>query len=146
MSKKHHACPFQKGTFLYNDFLTSKAFISLTKHGKTILLMLYLKRQMPGKMKTRKHLPQNTVINNGELQLTYKELHSFGLSDKTITRAFDDVIRKGFVRVEYLGGKGKLDNNLYSVIEDWRLYGTDSFAPREREKSVKYGFCASVKN
>ena len=141
MSKKH-SCPFQKGTFLPKDLILSKAFIELTKHGKTILLMIHLKKIMPGNNRSRQSLPKDTIINNGEIELSYPELYSYGLSDKSITRAFDDVVEKGFVRVEKTGGLGKGHYSKYRIIDDWQKYGTGDFEPRKRERSVKYGFCA----
>jgi hypothetical protein len=142
MKKKMHSCPFQKGTFILKDVLLSRAFISLNATGKQILLMLLLKRQMPGKFKTRKALPKDTVINNGEIELSYPEMLSFGLDSKYVARGFSDVIEKGFCRMTERGGKGKASYNRYELINDWKDYGTDVFTPREREKSVGYGYCA----
>lgn len=79
--------------------------------------------------------------HNGELELSYPELYSYVLSDKSITRGFDDIIEKGFIKVNELGGRGKGDYNKYSVIDDWVDYGTEKFEPRKRIKSAKYGFC-----
>lgn len=143
MPKKHHSCPFQKGTFITKDLLLSKAYLDLSKHGRLILTLFLLKRQMPGNFKTRKGIPKDTVLNNGELELSYKELTSVGLESKQASRGFSDVIEKGFVTMTGRGGKGKKSYNLYKLISDWKDYGTDDFEPRERIKSVGYGYCAN---
>jgi hypothetical protein len=143
MTKKKHSCPFQKGTFIEKTILLSPAFIALSKHGRMILFLFLLKRQMPGNFKSRKMLPKDTVINNGELELSYKELYSIGLKNQQIARGFDDVIEKGFIKMTERGGKGKGSYNLYQLLNDWKDYGTDKFKEREREKSVGYGYCKS---
>jgi hypothetical protein len=139
---KEHSCPFQKGTFVKKELLTSKAFLSLSKTGKTVLLLLLLKRQMPGNFRNRKNLSKDTILNNGEIELSYKELASLGFNTNQSARGFDDVIKKGFCKMVERGGKGKGSYNLYELIDDWQKYGTPDFKPRERIKSIGYGYCS----
>ncbi len=141
MFKSLHSCPFQKGTFITRELLLSKAYISLSSHAKLILAMFLLKRQMPGNYRSRKSLPKETVLNNGEIELSYKEIQIYGLDIKQISRAFDDVISKGFIEMTQRGGKGKKSYNKYQIIDDWKNYGTDAFIKRNRIKSHGYGFC-----
>jgi len=100
---------------------------------------------MPGNFKSRKSLPKSTILNNGEIELSYPELKAFGLDTKYVARGFSDVMEKGFCRMVERGGRGKGSYNLYELIDDWMDYGTDKFIPREREKSVGYGYCSKKK-
>lgn len=139
---KKHSCPFQKGTFIEKDILLSTAFLSLSKHGKTILLMLLLKRQFNRPSKNNRSRGMLVLTNNGTLELSYKELKSYGLNENQSARGFSDVIEKGFVRMMERGGKGKKSYNKYSLTDDWVFYGTEKFTKIERVKSIGYGFCS----
>ncbi len=139
MSKKKHSCPYQKGTFIDKDLVLSRAFISMSKHGRMILILLYLKCI---KRKSKGKRGGYIIINNGELELSYKELYSIGLKNQQIARGFDDVIEKGFIEMVDRGGKGKGSYNLYKVIDDWTDYGGEEFKERKRQKSIGYGYCA----
>lgn len=142
-AKNIHSCPFQKGTFLETELLLSKAFLSMSKHGRMILIMLCLKCiKKKTKAKNRSHYE---IINNGELELSYVELKAHGFHKQQAARGFDDVISKGFVRLRERGGKGKKSYNKYELIEDWKKYGTPEFKQRERKKSIGYGHCAKKK-
>ncbi len=143
MSKKHHKCPFAFGTFIKKDLLTSRAFISLEKHGKTVLLFFLLKREMPGNKKIPKHMSKDSVLNNGDLILSYPEMNSLGLHNEQARRGIKEVIEKGFIEITYQGGKCKSDYSQYKLIDDWRDYEKPNFTPRTKNKTTGYGFCAN---
>jgi len=142
MSKKKHSCPFQAGTFLKKELLLSDAFISLGVNSKTILLMILLKCQKAGNFKSRKNIDKDAILNNGELELSYPELYAYGLTNKSITRAFTELHEKRFIETTYIGGRGKGDYNQYKVVNGWIDYGKSHFVVGEKSKTIKHGFCS----
>ncbi len=97
---------------------------------------------MPGNNKIYKHISKDTVLNNGEITLTSAEYESLGINPSKLTRGMDDCIEKGFINLDHQGGKCKGDYNLFSIIKDWKKYGSGEFEPRSRKKAVGYGFCS----
>ena len=76
---------------------------------------------------------------NKNLTFTYSEAAAFGISPKSFARAIQDLVRKGFLKVDHQGGSFKgYDTSSYSLIEDWRDYGNDCFKPREKKPAVQY--------
>ena len=122
------------------DLVSPKALLSLKRTAIKVYLIFLTKRQM-GRVKRPKG-PKYEIANNGEIVFTYLEAEQkYGFSKKQFSKALDDLVEKGFLDIEHLGGACQRDKSMYAISERWRKYGTDEFEKRERPKeSVKRGY------
>ena len=110
---------------LNKKMLRSKAFNSLTSAAKQILLELFMRLVLECK-RYRNYRRQNKTFyakNNGELKLTYKEIHRmFGYSTATISKAIDRLVAHGFIEIVELGCGVKRMSHKIALITDRKLY------------------------
>ncbi len=139
---------YGRGTFIASDMFLSEAFLSLGRRDTSpvsswashpMLLMFLGKRDMrsaPDKRGDKKRL---IAVNGDALTLTYAELESHGIPNKTATRGFDELLAKGFIRIVDPGGLHEKHKAVYSLSENYILWRPgDVFETRERD--VKRGF------
>jgi hypothetical protein len=122
------------------DLLKSEAFRTLNGQAKTVLLDFLMKRRVkqvkiPGGMK----MPM--ILNNGEIQYSYKEAFERGITRPAFARALDVLIQRGFIDIAKQGSGGKhRDASLYSISERWRKWGQEDFDPGKlRVKDTRGG-------
>ena len=122
MGKKYK----EPGIFLTRELYTSKAFLSLKAGSIKILLILYGKRipeknsQAKGKKGDKR---KRGFVNDDSLYLTYLHLEKdHKIPRKTIARAFDELLEKGFITLVYQGGTYHHDKNRYAVSENYLIW------------------------
>ena len=64
------------------------------------------------------------MINNGEIQFTYREAEKMGISRASFMRAIDQLSQLGFLYVEKQGSGLKGDCSLYGISTQWENFGT----------------------
>ena len=123
-------------TYVERDLIKSEAFRKLTGQSRLVLFLFYLKLK---KRKTRrKGKEQWLILNNDELQFTFKEAkEKYGLSKGQFERALDQLYAFGFIEVTLVGNAARRLPTLYGVRENWREYGKPEFVQRERPKDSK---------
>jgi len=116
----------------------SPAFYKLT--GKSAQILMKFKT----KLKMEKHGPKGhqrwVIANNGEIQFTYAEALSLGVTARQFTRAIDHLIRYGFLSIAHPGGFKR--PALYTLSQRWTAWGTPEFvqekrAPDQREHKIR---------
>jgi len=114
----------------------SPVFQSLSGASKTVL-MLFLYRRKYSKI-GRKGRGKWVFSNNGEIIFTYQEaLNKWGLTKPRFSRALDELIEKGFIDINHLGGGMVKDASTYYISQRWEEYGTDQFIPQSRPKDTR---------
>ena len=126
--------------FFDRDITKSKAFRSL---GKTSILV-YLDFRMKCKVKKMKarsgRKAEWIILNNGEIEYTYSEAESKGISRPAFKRSLKDLVEKGFIDISHSGmGGPKGDKSKYKISERWTDWGTDDFIFKTMEKDTRQG-------
>lgn len=130
MSKKREP----KGVFFEPKLIKSEAFLSLkTKYSAQALAIFYYKRQM---VQTKDNGQRRWICsNNGEIVFPYKEAERYGWREGLFSKILDELNDKGFLDVEYVGGRCRYDSNRYRLSDRWRHYGTERFEKITRPKA-----------
>lgn len=132
-----------KGKHVWFEFemLRSKAFVSLkTASAHIILTEFYCRRQFERKS------PRSRIfnfINNDEIVFTYEDAYKrYGMSSNTFRRAIDELRNKGFIDIASSGQGIRKITTFYSIVDRWRLYGTDEYVPPKprRKGPINRGF------
>ena len=147
MSKKNKN-GYGKGSFIESSILLSPAWMSLGRPGtsKTVsscscqmLSLLLLKRQF-GDVKDRNGKKKKQRTDDNRFTLTYKELMSFGISQKMITRAIDELLAKGFIDIIDPGGAYNKHKAVYALVEDFKRWRPGDPPVKERSRDVYRGY------
>ncbi len=165
MSKKK-SNGYGDGTYLKTKMYLSAAFLSLGQKGSCkcistvscqVLIMLLGKRKfsyIPRKGGSNKKWVRS---DNNEFTLTYKELLSYGknrgkplirngkkvrgmMTQPQITRAFDELLAKGFIKIAEYGGAFDRHKSKYSLVNDWVNWKWGDRPIRVRRRENKRGF------
>jgi hypothetical protein len=105
-----------KGTFVERELFESPAFIALRGVAPQMLIYILGKREFPKTSKGR------ICINDKELKLSYIELEKLAITQPRATRGFDELLAKGFIRIEHHGGGCQKDQNIYSLSNQYLLW------------------------
>lgn len=131
------------GTWVESEMFESKAFLSLKGFAPQLLILLlgYRDFEPVTKAERKKGRKRGACKNCDSLTFTYiKAEKDYGITKPRLTRAFDELLAKGFIKVKYQGGARKQDKSIYSLLEKWRLWKPGIvFEKRERD-SVQRGF------
>jgi hypothetical protein len=126
------------------DFINYKPFESSTKTGRysrisasmlkseawiklkaiAVKLYIYLKLKYMGN-------PHNI-----EFQCTYKEINQhIGFNDTSIKSAYDDLIKKGFIKV-IENNQSRMKSNKYKFSDNWQYYNNSNYEYIETQRKV----------
>ena len=136
MTKKYKS----GGTFIEREMLESEAYLSLKGFAPQLLSLILLKRQFQNH--GRKGKQKRVCINCDNITMTYIELKKkYRITQPRATRAFDQLLEKGFLCVVNPGGGYQRDKAIYSLSNNWTIWHNGcSF--NERKKQHK-GFCSN---
>ncbi|MBN2011945.1 hypothetical protein JW960_21630 [candidate division KSB1 bacterium] len=126
------------------QLMESIAYLKLTGNSKDVLIRFLGKRQIC-KIKSGKR-SITAILNNGKIVFTYREAkEKYGISEKTFSRALDQLIKFGFIDIARPGiGYAKIET-LYSISERWKDFGTDKFIEKKRTPRVNHKFPGNSK-
>ena len=157
MGKKKQGNGYGKGTFIETSMFLSKAYLNLgikgtspvTSHASHKILMMLLGKRGFGIIKDRKGIKSGHHIRTDEnkFTLTYAELESHGISQKTSTRGFDELFAKGFISSVDPGGAFEKHKAVYALEDTYLLWNPKQqqvFYKRERD--VRRGYQVAGKN
>ena len=146
--KKDKGNGYGAGTFLDSSLFLSPAYLSLGHRGTSptvsscsvqILTMFLGKRQF-GKVGRKGEKGKPVRVDDNRFTLTYKELESRGISQTRATRAFDELLAKGFIEIVHQGGCYDKDKTIYGLADDYTLWRPGHPPIRVRVRDVKRGF------
>jgi hypothetical protein len=144
---------YGKGTFIDTSLFLSPAFISLGVKGTAptvstaspkMLIMFLGKRRFP-KNKHKKISWKNARTDDNKFSLTYKELEARGIPQGMATRAFDELLAKGFIEIAHHGGAFDKDKTYYSLVDDFRRWRPGDPPIRTRPQDIKRGYQGRTK-
>ena len=125
-------------TLLQSEMVLSPAFKALTESGLRVLIVFLLKKPME-KIGPKDWVPKQS--ENG-MYFTYIEAKKLlGFTPPRFARGIDNVIETGFIDLKYQGGGIKGNRSLYVHSDMWKLFKTDQFMIRPRQKKgLNIGF------
>ncbi len=128
------------GTWIQRDLFQSKAFISLTGFAPQLLILFLAKRKFD--RSGREGKKTYDCINGDELTFTYIEAQvKYGVSRKRFTRALDELLAKGFITINHVGGAYQRDKTVYSLSVQWAFWKPGKVYEKRGEETIKRGFC-----
>jgi len=124
----------------------SPAFLALKGFAPQLLILFLGKRDIDTGNNYK-------CLNPNSLTMTYAELENIhnthsnpnksrfatiatGITRPRISRAFDELLEKGFIKIVRKGGKAQRDKSVYGLAEDWRLW-SKGVVISKREKEVR---------
>jgi hypothetical protein len=105
-----------KGTFVERDLFESPAFVALRGVAPQMLIYILGKRDFTKTDKTR------ICVNEDQLKLSYIELEKLGITQPRATRGFNELLAKGFIKIEHHGGGCQKDQSIYSLSNQYLLW------------------------
>lgn len=105
-----------KGTFVERDLFESLAFIALRGIAPQMLIYILGKRDFTKTKYSR------ICVNADQIKLSYIELEKLGITQPRATRGFDELLAKGFIKLEYHGGGCQKDQSIYSLSNQYLLW------------------------
>lgn len=121
------------------ELLQSPAYLALKGHAPQVLGLFLCKRQVARINKGKEQVW--VCINNGELVFTYREAkEKYGLQYTTFSRALDELMAKGFLRISTRESSSWEEPAMYELLDEWRKYGTPDFSPSVRIKQCTHRF------
>ena len=132
------------GTWIEREMFESGAYLALTGFAPQLLTLILGKRQFENH--GRKGKEKRICINCDKLNITYTEFKNrYGVTQPRMTRAFDQLLAKGFLSIVYPGGTFRQDKAVYALSTNWIIWKPGMvFETREKE-NVKRGFCKPKK-
>ena len=126
------------GTWVERTMFESRAFVALKGCAAQVLINFLGKRQfMRSGKKGKKHYD---CINCNELTFTYLEAErKLAITKPRLTRAIDELLAKGFLRIEHRGGAYQRDKTLYALSDEW-LYWRPGSTVHRRPRDVHRGY------
>ena len=146
--KKKKGNGYGKGTFIESKIFLSPAFLSLGKRGSShrvsyasvqVLVLLLGKRQF-ATVKDKKGVRVKVRTDDNEFTLTYKELSARYIDQPQVTRAFDELLAKGFIKISDPGGTFEKHKAKYSLVEDYHNWRPGDPPIRTRARDRKQGY------
>lgn len=136
-SLQAHGWAIKNTAVLSPEMIYSRAFNTLSPTALRVLIRLLQKRHWE---KTGKRRKADIKYTNSGLIFTYAEAVCFGIPHASFNRAIKELVAKGFLVIEHQGGsfvQGNKDPSIYSLIDDFKHYGTSIFKPRVKEPVLR---------
>jgi len=125
------------GLYLEREMLKSKAFLTLSGFAPQLLLLILEKRVVV--KQGRRGKESWNCLNKDSINMTYTELEKYKITQPRATRAFDQLLERGFICINNPGGGYKQDKAIYGLSENWRIWQPGmTFDKRPRKDR---GFC-----
>lgn len=136
---------YKSGGFFWDRIVyQSEAYLSLGKNSMKFLNALHDVRQTekPGKAKDKKGRKRKIrFVNLDRLEMPYKTLQKkYGVNQQGTTRAIDELLAKGFIKITHHGGLGEHDKNRYALIDDYLSWRPGMKPIRQRKRDVRRGY------
>ena len=107
----------KSGAYVFREIFQSRAYNSLTKYSP-ILLTHIIGAQRFSK---RNGKGPSVVTNPNELMLSYSYAKKmWGITQPRMTRAFDELLAKGFIALTHQGGGYDGDGSKYKLVERYK--------------------------
>ena len=123
--------------WLTPDILESDAYWSLTSANAVRFLSRFHQKAFRKKPKGNGKRGGYQITNNGEIIFTYSEAKELGVkSDRSISRAFKELINKGFIDISEPGNWYLKEPTKFAISFRWQKYGTDEYEPPKQKHAL----------
>jgi len=137
MAKKYKVAP---GTWIEREMFESPAYLALRGFSPQLLTILLGKRQFTT-VGGKKGKEKRECLNCDSLTFTYVEAHEkYAITQPRLTRAYDELMAKGFLTCRYQGGAYKQDKSIYALSNKWRLWRPGMVFEEREKDTVQRGF------
>jgi len=126
------------------QMIKSKAFLSLKGFASQLLIMvlgkrIFIKQGRKGKEKWG-------LVNGYNINITYTEFkQKYGITQPKLTRAIDQLLKKGFLSVVHPGGMYRHDKAVYALSDNWVFWAPGMTLQKREKETIKRGFCSPKK-
>jgi len=79
------------------------------------------------------------ISNNGEIEFTYREAESYGITRPRFKRALAELVQKGLLDIVRPGLPNQKLKTLYAISGRWRKWGQDDFQAAQMKKRPAMG-------
>jgi hypothetical protein len=134
-----------KGWFVRMSFelLHSEAYKKLNYGPALKMLNWFYEKIRVEVNKKKRGKDRYRIINDGEIDFTYREAAFRGLTSQKFRKALKDLHGVGFIDIKKPGSALKGDFSVFAFSDRWKAYGTPNFRQVEFPKSihwVNFGF------
>ena len=127
------------GTFIERDLFESPPFLALRGFAPQLLILILGKRWFDTVGKKRKE--KRICTNCDALTFTYIEAEkNYGITKTRLSRAYDELLAKGFLTIKHQGGGYKQDKSVYALIEKWIIWRPGTIFEKRKKDPVQRGF------
>ncbi len=117
----------------------SKAYLSLRGFAPQLLTLILGKRWFDNV--GRKGKEKRICTNCDALTFTYLEAENkYGITKTRLSRAFDELLAKGFLTIKHQGGAYKQDKSIYSLTEKWTIWRPGTVFDKREKDPVQRGW------
>ena len=117
----------------------SKAYLSLRGFAPQLLTLILGKRWFD--KVGRKGKEKRICTNCDALTFTYLEAEKkYGITKTRLSRAFDELLAKGFLIIKHQGGAYKQDKSIYSLTEKWTIWRPGTVFDKREKDPVQRGW------
>ena len=117
----------------------SEAYLSLRGFAPQLLILILARRQF---RRTKANGRQERIcVNRDSISLTYVEAKErYHITQPRLTRAYDELLEKGFVNVKHRGGAYQRDKADYELVDLWRFWKPGKECNHRERECVQRGF------
>ena len=127
------------GTYIEREMYESQAFLSLTGIAPQLLILFLGKRFIKFRKVKKREIKECTNCDN--IIFTYVEAkEQYGITKARFTKARDQFLTKGFMRIKKQAGACEKDKNVYAVSENWRLWRPGIIFEKREKVTIQKGF------
>lgn len=127
------------GTWIEKDLFESKAFLALKGFAPQLLVLFLAKRQF--EKVGRKGKQKLFCKNNDSIHFTYLEAQKkYGITQPRFTRAIDNLMEVGFIKIVHHGGAYQKDKSVYALSDDWRSWRPGEIVAKRQKETIQRGF------
>jgi hypothetical protein len=120
------------------ELLHSKAYMALDYAPAVKVLSWFHEKIRVEVLKGKHGKRRYRLLNDGELEFTYKEAGFRELTHQQFRKALEALHEVGFIDVKRPGSAIKGDHTIFGLSNRWRTYETDDYKKIEFPKSVRY--------
>lgn len=127
------------GTWIEREMFESRAFLALRGFAPQLLILILGKRWFD--TVGRKGKEERICTNYDALTFTYVEAEKkYGITKTRLSRAFDELLAKGFLIVKHQGGGYKQDKSIYALTKKWTKWSPGMVFDKREKDSVQRGW------
>lgn len=130
--------------WIFIDLINSKAFNSLTGYAPQLVIHVLKKRKFENHKSNSKQKRNDhwICVNSDSLNLTYIEFaNSFNVSQKRMSKAIDQLLARGFIKIIHQGGGFRKDKSIYALSDNWMLWHKGVVFESRNKETIQRGFC-----